>query len=153
MFPSASPEIRILLSWVKAAAVTYEGCRNNNVPKRAAAPKGGRAGDRPTESEHRASDVKTKNPRALATNKHTIRDIGSIKDYVSWGAGPRGSQNLVLAAKARALLDGRTAPTIEDVQSVALPVLRHRIIVNHRAVGDNVKPDDVINQLLKQVAA
>ena len=75
------------------------------------------------------------------------------KDYVSWGAGPRGSQYLVLAAKARALLDGRTAPTIEDVQSVALPVLRHRIIVNHRAVGDNVKPDDVIEQLLKQVAA
>ncbi|MBI3468977.1 MAG: AAA family ATPase, partial [Planctomycetes bacterium] len=68
-------------------------------------------------------------------------------------AGPRGSQNLILAAKARALLDGRTAPTIEDVRGVALSVLRHRIIVNHRAVGDNVKPDDVIQQLLKQVAA
>ena len=55
-----------------------------------------------------------------------------VKDYVSWGAGPRGSQNLVLAAKARALLTGRTAPTIDDVRSVTAPILRHRIIVNHR---------------------
>lgn len=75
------------------------------------------------------------------------------RDYVAWGAGPRGSQNLMLAAKARALLDGRAAPTIEDVRSVALPVLRHRVIINHRAVGDNVKPDDVIQKLLKNVAA
>src|SRR5262245_53087740 len=75
------------------------------------------------------------------------------KEYVAWGAGPRGSQNLILAAKARALLDGRTAATVEDVRSVALSVLRHRILVNHRAVGDSVKPDDVIQHLLQQVAA
>src|SRR5687768_775113 len=61
-----------------------------------------------------------------------------VKDYVGWGAGPRGSQNLVRAAKATALLDGRTAPTIEDVRSVALPILRHRLLSNHRAVGDGV---------------
>ena len=61
-----------------------------------------------------------------------------VKDYVAWGAGPRGSQYLVLAAKARALLEGRTAPTIEDVRASAMPVLRHRIIANHRAVGDGV---------------
>src|SRR3954471_1773819 len=61
-----------------------------------------------------------------------------IKDYVEWGAGPRGSQNLVRAAKARALLDGRTAPTIDDIGAVALSVLRHRVMVNHRAVGDGV---------------
>ena len=61
-----------------------------------------------------------------------------VRDYVAWGAGPRGSQNLVLAAKARALLVGRCAPSVEDVRAVALPILRHRIIVNHRAVGDGV---------------
>ena len=75
-----------------------------------------------------------------------------IKDYVSWGAGPRGSQNLVLAAKARALLIGRTAPTVEDIQAVALPVLRHRIIVNHRAVGDGIAATEVVNRLLKSVS-
>jgi len=70
-------------------------------------------------------------------------------DYVAWGAGPRGPQNLVLAAKARSLLDGRTAPTIDDVKSVAVPVLQHRIIVNHRAVGDAVTAQNVVEHLLE----
>jgi MoxR-like ATPase len=74
-----------------------------------------------------------------------------IKDYVEWGAGPRGSQNLVRAAKARALLDGRTAPTIDDIGAVALSVLRHRVMVNHRAVGDGINSSSVIAELLKSV--
>ena len=73
------------------------------------------------------------------------------KDYVAWGAGPRGSQNLVRAAKAAALLDGRTAPTIEDVRALALPVLRHRVLPNHRAVGDGVTSDQIVERLLKDV--
>jgi len=76
-----------------------------------------------------------------------------VRDYVAWGAGPRGSQNLVLAAKARALLLGRTAPTAADVRASALPILRHRIIVNHRAVGDSVGSADVVDHLLKEVPA
>ncbi len=72
------------------------------------------------------------------------------KSYVSWGAGPRGSQNLVLAAKAHALLMGRTAPTFDDVKKVALPVLRHRILINHRAIGDAITSDAVIERLLKE---
>jgi MoxR-like ATPase len=72
---------------------------------------------------------------------------------VSWGAGPRGSQNLVLASKAHALLNGRTAPTTDDIRSVALPVLRHRIIVNHRAVGDGITSDQVVGRLLSEVEA
>ena len=70
---------------------------------------------------------------------------------MAWGAGPRGSQNLVLAAKARALLVGRCAPVLEDIQAVALPILRHRIIVNHRAVGDSVTSADLIASLLKTI--
>jgi MoxR-like ATPase len=76
-----------------------------------------------------------------------------VQNYVAWGAGPRGAQNLVLAAKARALLDGRTAPTTSDVQAVALPVLRHRVLVNHRAVGDGVSSTDVVSRLVKESAA
>jgi MoxR-like ATPase len=76
-----------------------------------------------------------------------------VRDYVAWGAGPRGSQNLALAAKAHALLDGRTAPTVGDVRAVALPVLGHRIIVNHRAVGDGVTARDVVGHLLDRVTA
>src|SRR3712207_3003219 len=76
-----------------------------------------------------------------------------VKDYVGWGAGPRGSQNLVRAAKARALLEGRTTPTVEDVRSVAVPILRHRILPNHRAVGDGVTSRQIVDHLLKDVAA
>lgn len=74
-----------------------------------------------------------------------------VNDYVAWGAGPRGAQNLMWAAKARALLDGRTAPTVADVRSVVMPTLRHRLIVNHRAVGDGVTAEHVIEQLLESV--
>jgi MoxR-like ATPase len=76
-----------------------------------------------------------------------------VKDYVAWGAGPRGSQNLVRAAKARALLDGRATPTVEDVRTVALPVLRHRVLANHRAVGDAVNADQLVTQLLGEIKA
>jgi MoxR-like ATPase len=75
-----------------------------------------------------------------------------VREYVSWGAGPRGSQNLVLAAKARALLMGRTAPTVEDIRAVALPVLRHRVIPNHRAVGDGLTNDALVDRILREAA-
>jgi len=75
-----------------------------------------------------------------------------IQEYVAWGAGPRGPQNLIRAAKAKALLDGRTVPTVADVKTLALPILRHRIIPNHRAVGDGVTADDIIKHLIKEVA-
>ncbi|MGQ0635961.1 MAG: AAA family ATPase [Planctomycetaceae bacterium] len=74
-----------------------------------------------------------------------------VRDYVSWGAGPRGGQNLILAAKARALLDNRTAPTVADVKAVAVPVLRHRIIVNYRAVGDAVTAEQVARRLVDEL--
>ncbi len=82
-----------------------------------------------------------------------VRATTYVKEYVEWGAGPRGSQNLVLAAKARALLQGRAAPTTDDVKAVALPVLRHRIIVNHRAVGDSVTTRQIVGHLLEKTAA
>jgi len=72
-----------------------------------------------------------------------------VRNYVAWGAGPRGSQNLVLAAKARALLLGRAAPTLEDLAAVAIPILRHRIIVNHRAIGDGITAEQIIESLVK----
>jgi len=88
-----------------------------------------------------------------ASRPHDPRASQFVKDYISWGAGPRGSQNLVIAAKAHALLQGRTAPTESDVMAVALPVLRHRICINHRAVGDGIVTEDVIEHLLKATHA
>ena len=85
-----------------------------------------------------------------ASRPEDERATAYAKSYVSWGAGPRGSQNLVLAAKAHALLMGRTAPTFEDVRKIALPVLRHRILTNHRAIGDAVTSDQIIKKLLDE---
>ncbi len=74
-----------------------------------------------------------------------------VKEWVRWGVGPRAGQALLLGAKAAALLDGRTVPAPEDVTRVALPVLRHRVLVNFQAEADGVSPDDVIGKLLEVV--
>jgi MoxR-like ATPase len=72
----------------------------------------------------------------------------TVKDWVRWGAGPRAGQSLLLGAKAAALLDGRTVPSPDDVTAVALPVLRHRVLVNFHAEADGVDADQVIRRLL-----
>ena len=74
-----------------------------------------------------------------------------IRDYVTWGAGPRASQFLVLAAKARAVLHGRYYVSCEDIRSVAAPVLRHRIMTNFNAEADGVKPDDIVRRLIDAI--
>src|SRR5580765_5610338 len=76
-----------------------------------------------------------------------------VRQWVSWGAGPRASQYLVLGAKTRAVLHGRFAPGIEDVKAVAPAVLRHRIITNFTAEAEGVKPDRIIADLIASVAA
>jgi MoxR-like ATPase len=73
------------------------------------------------------------------------------RDYLAWGAGPRASQFLVLAAKARALLEGAEKPTIAHLESIALPVMRHRIVTNFNAEADGVKADDVVRLILDSV--
>ena len=70
-----------------------------------------------------------------------------IKEYVTWGAGPRASQNLVLGAKARAVLHGRYYVSCEDIRAVAIPVLRHRIITNFNAEAEGIKPETIIQRL------
>ena len=72
-----------------------------------------------------------------------------INDWIDWGAGPRASQCLIMGAKARAALEGRPTPNIEDVKSLALPILRHRILPNFNAEAEGMKVDDIIIQLLK----
>jgi MoxR-like ATPase len=74
-----------------------------------------------------------------------------VKQYISWGAGPRAGQYLILGAKARAILEGRFHVSSEDVQAVAHPVLRHRIVTTFQANSEGVTPDNVISQLLEAV--
>jgi MoxR-like ATPase len=74
-----------------------------------------------------------------------------MKEWVSWGAGPRGVQYLLLGGKARAIMDGRFYVTTDDVKSVAHPVLRHRIITNFAAESAGLTPDKVIDRLIEEV--
>jgi MoxR-like ATPase len=74
-----------------------------------------------------------------------------VKDYVEWGAGPRASQYLILGAKARTILQGRYAVSIEDIQALAPSVLRHRIVPNFKAQGEGFSSVDIINRLLTDV--
>ncbi len=73
-----------------------------------------------------------------------------IKEWLSWGAGPRAVQNLILGAKARALLNGRAHVQTEDIQALALPVLRHRILTNFTAASEGVTTDTVIKKLVEE---
>jgi len=73
-----------------------------------------------------------------------------IKEWLSWGAGPRAVQNLIIGAKARALLYGRSHVTTEDVQALALPVMRHRILTNFTAASEGVTTDMVIQKMVKE---
>ncbi len=74
-----------------------------------------------------------------------------VKEWVDWGAGPRAGQAMILTAKAHALLEGRLSVTMQDLKSVALPVLRHRVLVNFRAEAEGITSDKVAQHLLDSV--
>lgn len=70
-----------------------------------------------------------------------------VKQYISWGAGPRASQYLILGAKAHAIIHGKYSPDIEDVRAIATSILRHRIVRNYKAEAENVSAEDIIREL------
>jgi MoxR-like ATPase len=74
-----------------------------------------------------------------------------VADWVSWGAGPRAGQALILAAKARAALAGRPSATVEDIQAVARPVLRHRVVINYNAQAAGQSSDSIVQKLLADI--
>ncbi|MCX5761506.1 MAG: MoxR family ATPase, partial [Gemmatimonadetes bacterium] len=69
----------------------------------------------------------------------------AVKKYIAFGAGPRAGQNLVLGAKARAAMDGRPVPDLDDVRAVAFTVLRHRIVLNFQAEAENMSVEKILN--------
>jgi MoxR-like ATPase len=75
----------------------------------------------------------------------------SVRQFVKWGAGPRAGQALLLGGKAYALLEGRAAVALEDVQAVARPVLRHRMLLNFQAEAEGIDADEIVTRLLEAV--
>jgi len=90
---------------------------------------------------------------ASSTRPNEETSDSYVKQWVEWGAGPRASQYLALGAKAKALLDGRPTPSIEDIQSIAPDILRHRVLPNFNAEAEGVKVDDIVNHLIKNTEA
>ena len=90
---------------------------------------------------------------AASTRPNEVDSDSYIKQWVEWAAGPRASQYLALGAKAKALLDGRPTPSIEDIQSIAPDILRHRILPNFNSEAEGIKIDDIVNHLINNIEA
>ncbi len=86
---------------------------------------------------------------AAASRPRQQNTPGFVNDWVNWGAGTRAGQFLVLGAKARALLQGRSHATMQDVQELAVPVLRHRVLLNYKAEAEGITVDHIIKRLLE----
>ena len=87
---------------------------------------------------------------AVFSRPNTGNSLPFIKEYVSWGAGPRASQYLIIGAKTHAALNGKYSPDIEDVKAVAYSVLRHRIIRNYKAEAENISTENIIDEIIKE---
>jgi MoxR-like ATPase len=85
------------------------------------------------------------------TRVHASDPLGFLREWITWGAGPRASQFLVLGAKAHAAIQGRSHVAVEDVKAVAHPVLRHRIVTNFSASAEGMTSDKIIDRLLAEV--
>jgi len=98
-----------------------------------------------------AEDVVRYAVRLAAASRPGPRSLDFVNEWVTWGAGLRASQYMVLGAKARALLSGRSHASFEDIKALAHPVLRHRILINYRAEAEGVTADGLADRLLKSV--
>jgi MoxR-like ATPase len=88
---------------------------------------------------------------ARATRPTTPAALADVKQYIRFGAGPRGSQALVLAAKARAALRGEAAADVEDVEALIVPTMRHRLVLSYRADADGVDVKDLLERVRRSV--
>ncbi len=87
----------------------------------------------------------------LATHPSGVEAPDSVKRYVRTGASPRGAQAMLLAAKIRALLDGRFAASLDDVKASTLPALRHRVLLNFEGEAEGIKTDGVLGEILAKL--
>jgi len=106
-----------------------------------------------TREVHVGEDLLAWITRLVRATRPQTSDVDEVRDWVRWGAGPRAGQSLVLAAKARALIHGRLAATRDDVEALAAPVLRHRLLLSFAAEAEQRSSDDVVGALLRALPA
>ena len=86
-----------------------------------------------------------------ATRPNSENNLEYIKDWIRWGAGPRASQYLILAAKVRAALMGKVTPDLSDIRETAHSVLRHRLLITYHAEAENITVSNIIDRLIKDI--
>ena len=86
-----------------------------------------------------------------ATRPNDENQFSYIKEWIRWGAGPRASQYLILAAKVRAGLLGKVTPDLSDIKEMALPVIRHRIVTSYNAEAENIYVGDILDKLISDI--
>ncbi len=91
--------------------------------------------------------------RLVRATRPTDTPVAYVKEWVRWGAGPRAGQAMILTAKARSLLQGRFAVTLEDLQAMAAPVLRHRVLINFKGETERITSEEVTRELLQKIPA
>ncbi|NUO83628.1 MoxR family ATPase, partial [candidate division KSB1 bacterium] len=89
--------------------------------------------------------------RLVRATRPAETPVAYVKEWVRWGAGPRAGQAMILTAKARALLQGRFAVTLEDLQAMAAPVLRHRLLINFKGEAERITSEEVTRELLQKI--
>lgn len=99
-----------------------------------------------------SDDLVTYVSELIRATRPDTSPVAFVKEWVRWGAGPRAGQALILTAKARALFKGRYAVILEDLQTMAYPVLRHRVLMNFKAEAENVSADKVTDELIKAIS-
>lgn len=99
-----------------------------------------------------SNDLITYVSEIIRATRPDTTTVNFVKEWVRWGAGPRAGQALILTAKARALFKGRYAVILEDLQAMAYPVLRHRVLMNFKAEAENVSSDKVTDELIKAIS-
>ena len=99
-----------------------------------------------------SDDLVTYVSELIRATRPDTSSVAFVKEWVRWGAGPRAGQALILTAKARALFKGRYAVILEDLQTMAYPVLRHRVLMNFKAEAENVSADKVTDELIKAIS-
>ena len=82
------------------------------------------------------------------TRPNSDQDENDMIQYIEWGAGPRASQFMLLAAKSHAAINGKYSPDIEDVKAIAKPILRHRLVKNYKAEAEGISVDNIIENLM-----
>lgn len=161
-FPLPEAQLDRFLLYIKISypsAADEQAILANTTGKKMAAVNKVMEGEKILEAQRRVREVHISN-ELIAWVSDIIRstrpdhtDVKFVKEWVRWGAGPRAGQAMILTAKARALLKGRFSVTKDDLEHVAFPVLRHRILMNFKAEADGVVSDDVTKHLLSKINA